>query len=87
MYYTKKWKETRIALLISKLKSRELQPAFLTQHHPLDKKSSLFSSYKNLDHPTSINITSRNYQQFLAICPIPTSGSLGEGSIYSLARK
>jgi len=80
MGYTKKWKGTRITLLIIKLKSRELQPAIPTQHHPLDKKSSLFTSYKSLDRPT---ITSRNYQQFLAISPIPTSGSLGEGSIYS----
>ena len=58
--------------------SRELQLVVPTQHHPLDKKSSLFTSYKSLDHP---KITSRNYQQFLTISPIPTSGSLGEGSI------
>jgi len=77
MDYTNIWKETRIALLIIKVKSRELQLAVSTQHHPLDKKSSLFTSYKSLDHPTSTDITSRNYQQFLAICPIPTSGSLG----------
>jgi len=80
MYYTKKWKGTRIALLIKRMKSRELQLAVPTQHHPLDKKSPLFTSYKSINNST---ITSRNYQQFLAICPIPTSGSLGKGSIYS----
>jgi len=78
MDYTKKWKGTIIALLIIKVMSRELQLVVPTQHHPLDKKSSLFTSYKSLDHP---KITSRNYQQFLTISPIPTSGSLGEGSI------
>jgi len=77
MDYTKIWKKTRIALLIIKVKSRELQPAVPNEHHPLDKESSPFTSYKSLDHPTSTNITSRNYQQFLAICPIPTSRSLG----------